>query len=374
MRIVYINNVRIPTEKAHGYAIMKMCEEMSTLGVETSLIVPFRVNPISADPYTYYGIARTFPIRFVHGVDAFRFLGSFPRIAFLTQSMLFLLRLGRENIPKDAVIITRNPEIAWWFGRRGYAVFYDAHNFPETKKRLLAFFLKHISGIIANSTGTEQAFRLAGFPRVLRAQNGVDLKAFSAPAGTRPHDLVSVPGRIAMYVGHLYAWKGVDTVVETARRAHGQGISFVFVGGTEGDMLAYKKKCADMDNVFFLGHKTKPEIPQYMKSADVLLLPNIPVTKESELYTSPIKMFEYMASGVPIVASDLPSVREILNEKNATLVPAGNPDALLVGISRALSDEGGVVAVTAREDVKRYTWSARARDIFAFLRQKQEDL
>jgi glycosyltransferase involved in cell wall biosynthesis len=71
------------------------------------------------------------------------------------------------------------------------------------------------------------------------------------------------------------------------------------------------------------GFKEKQRIPEYQMAADMLVLPNIPSTKESEKYTSPIKMFEYMASGVPIIASDMPSLREVLNDHNATLIPPG---------------------------------------------------
>ena len=107
----------------------------------------------------------------------------------------------------------------------------------------------------------------------------------------------------------------------------------------------------------------------FIKSADVLLLPNIPSTQESTFYTSPIKMFEYMASGVPIVASDLPSIREILNDRNAVLVKAGDASDLLRGITQALNDEKNKFGMQAKKDVQQYTWLARAQNILKFIKQ-----
>ena len=118
-----------------------------------------------------------------------------------------------------------------------------------------------------------------------------------------------------------------------------------------------------LPNVLLLGHKNVKEIPAYLKSADVLLLPNIPISEESIKYTSPVKLAEYMASGVPIVASDMPSMRYILNESNSILVEPANPKALMYGIER-VSDE---ISKQAFIDVQKYTWDKRAERIVDFI-------
>ena len=102
-----------------------------------------------------------------------------------------------------------------------------------------------------------------------------------------------------MYVGHLYKWKGVDTMIEAAKRLKGSNdLLFMFVGGTDQDISQYENivKEKGITNIVFTGHKSHQAIPQYLKAADFLPLPNAPVSEESEKYTSPIKMFEYMAS------------------------------------------------------------------------------
>ena len=83
-----------------------------------------------------------------------------------------------------------------------------------------------------------------------------------------------------------------------------------------------------------------------------------------------MKLFEYMASGVPTIASDVPSLREILNEKNSFLVSPNNPVALAEGVRRILSSprDADTRARTALVDVESYTWDKRAEGMLNFLK------
>jgi len=111
-------------------------------------------------------------------------------------------------------------------------------------------------------------------------------------------------------------------------------------------------------------------IPYYLKSADVLVLPNKKGDVVSEYYTSPLKLFEYMASNVPIVASNLPSIKEILNDENSFLFEANNQDDLLKKINYSLNneEESRIKASKSFEDAKKYTWSERAVSIINFIK------
>ena len=124
-----------------------------------------------------------------------------------------------------------------------------------------------------------------------------------------------------------------------------------------------------LSNVAVLGWKPKAEVPKYLAAADVLILPNIATTRESTEFTSPLKLFEYMASGVPIVASDLPSLREILCEKNAFLTAPGDAQALADTIRRVLTDTQGAQARASRAltEAGRHTWEAHATSVADFM-------
>ena len=145
---------------------------------------------------------------------------------------------------------------------------------------------------------------------------------------------------------------------------------FVFVGGTAEDIKEFKKEAEGLDNVLILGHKPHREIPYFLKAADVLVLPNKTGERLSEKYTSPLKLFEYMASGRPLVASDLSSLREILSEETAILVKSNDPRALAEGLRRALMDMelAESMAKRALDMVQQYSWHRRATSIINFLK------
>ena len=99
----------------------------------------------------------------------------------------------------------------------------------------------------------------------------------------------------------------------------------------------------------------------------IILFPNRP---HYAFYASPLKLFEYMASGRPIIASDLPALREILNDKNALFFEPGNADDLARAIKMLKQSQalGYHLSQQALSDVKEYTWDKRALKILDFIR------
>jgi len=167
------------------------------------------------------------------------------------------------------------------------------------------------------------------------------------------------------YAVHLYPWKGVDLIIEAVTAL--QDTRALIIGGhpQEPDLQRVRDFAAQLDcatRVTFTGLVPPPQVAERLREADVLVLPN-PASAVSDAFTSPLKLFEYMASGRPIVASDLPSIREVLvHERNALLVPPGNPQALTAAIRRLKDDRdlGAALAARALEDVGGYTWEKRA--------------
>ncbi len=114
-------------------------------------------------------------------------------------------------------------------------------------------------------------------------------------------------------------------------------------------------------------------VADYLAAADFLLLPNSASTPLSIRHTSPMKAFEYMAAERPVIASDLPSIREIFqHEVNALLVPPDDPEQLRAAIRRLLDEPQLRVCVSreARRRVEGLTWDHRAGDILEFARRR----
>lgn len=365
MKIIYITNARIPTEKAHGYQICKMCEEFSNIGADVELVIPTRKNYIRKDVFDYYSLKHNFKVRYVKSPD-FLFFDKFFKKAIYLNNLFFLIKSLFLKFQKNDLIYTRSPEIAWLFSLRKHNVFFEAHNWPCSKSWIYKKMLKNVKLLVCNSNGTADHHIKNGLNNVMVCHNGVDLEKFSInfdKSYCKKKIGFSDDDTLVMYVGHLYDWKGADILAKSADFIE-EKIKIVFVGGSDVDIYEYKKKY-NKKNIIFVGKKKHEEIPCYLRAADILVLPNIPISEESVKFTSPIKMFEYMSSGTPIIASNLPSIKEILNKDNSILFNPGNERELSEKIIFCLKNKDIVnkISQKALSDVQNYSWLDRAKKI-----------
>ena len=378
MKFIYINGSRIPTEKAHGLQIMKMCEAFVRKGVEIELWVPKRLNFIKQDPFDYYGVKRIFKIKKIPCIDLVTHFSFFGPIAFWITELSFLffasfyLSRSREDI-----IYTRDKFVVFIFSFFKNNIFFEAHtDIP----RIFLKRLGKIKGIIVITNNLKKIFQDSGIPQdmIIVAPDGVDLEEFTIKETQQEcRKKLDLPlgKKIVLYTGHLYPWKGAGTLLEAAKLSifnyQFSNTLFIFVGGTDKDVDNFRKAAKGLDNVRIVGRRPHKEISYWQRAADVLVLPNPAKYDISKYWTSPMKLFEYMASGKPVVASDLPSSREILNEKNAVLVEPDNQESLAIGIKTVLQNPelAAKISKQAFLDVENYTWSKRADSIIKFIHQ-----
>ncbi|KKS34877.1 MAG: Glycosyl transferase group 1 [Parcubacteria group bacterium GW2011_GWC2_42_12] len=374
MKIIYITNARIPTEKAHGYQIFKMCEEFSNQGAEVELWIPTRDNHIKENNFSFYGVKNNFKIREIKSFDFYIYHKYLGKLSFWLQGSWFVLKLLFIRVDKDVIIYTRNPEIGWIFNLKRYKVIVEVHNWPS-KDRLYRFLIKRSNKIITITNGLKKLFLKNSWPEnnILVAPDGVDLKKFDIKIDKiQAKEKLNLPTnkKIILYCGslYLYGWKGVDIFLAAAGTLPEDYLA-ILVGGESNETAKIKNKYGG-NNLLLVGRKRHEEIPYYLKSADVLVLPNKSGDKISEQYTSPLKLFEYMASGVPIIASALPSLKEILNGKNSFLFKPDDSESLAQGIKKLIQDNNfsQQIARQALLDVKNYTWEKRTRNIIEFIK------
>lgn len=376
MKILYIANIRLPTEKAHGIQIMKMCEAFALAGEEVVLAVPRRFYRLDADPFNYYRAKKNFTIKMLPVIDP-TVLGKWgfwvESFTFGLSSLIFLVAQKRRD---TGYIYTRDPWLALLITHFRACVFLEAH----VMSRHSHTELRRLSGIIAITRGLKRLYCSGedGMPqeKILVAPDGVSPEEFSVslPKNELREELhLPKEKRIILYSGHLYEWKGADALALASRELPDDYCT-VIVGGTKSDVEKFRAKFGNAQNITIEGHKPFALIPKYLAAADVLVLPNSGKHSISEIYTSPMKLFEYMASGVPIVASDLPSIREILNENNASLVAPDSPSALARGIMDIVRDPAGASrkAAQALRDVEKYSWRRRAQSISSFIRENSQ--
>lgn len=223
---------------------------------------------------------------------------------------------------------------------------------------------------ISQTLRKDYVSRGAAPARVHVVPDGVDLDLFAPRAGSvRPADLPA--GRpVALYAGHLYEYKGIPTILAAAEQL--PSVAFALLGGLPEDIRRVQETaaCKGLSNLFVLGARSHAEVPRYLAHADVLLLPPS-AAHPSAQWTSPVKLGEYLASGRPVVASDIPALRDWVDEPAVCWFRADDGASLAEAVSTTLTqraarslDRRSLATLLAR----RLSYPARARAILAHAR------
>lgn len=368
-RIIYILNARWPTSKAYGLQVAKMCEAFVETGVGVTLVVPRRKSHPQVNEQNYresYALRKRLSVVYLFSFDwiVFGFLG---KVLFALQELLFAFRARLFVIGMEGVVYTRDLYTASLFIFTKRPVVLELHNAPRRWSLWQRYILHRLPKIVVISQALAERIRELKIPdtRIMLSPDGYDDRQYQIlPSRMEARYRVHLPEEmpIVLYAGHLFAWKGVDILAHAAPMIDGL---VVFVGGTESDITRMKMRYGMIPNILFIGHRPHSEIPLWLRAADVLILPNRGEEDISRLYTSPLKMFEYMASGTPIVASDLPSIREVLSEKSAILVTPDDPQALARAIQRVVTEPqlASRISECAGELIRNYAWEHRAEKI-----------
>jgi glycosyltransferase involved in cell wall biosynthesis len=170
---------------------------------------------------------------------------------------------------------------------------------------------------------------------------------------------------LIVYTGQLKSMglsKGVPELLNALASLHRRGLDFraVIAGGPDDVKTQFEQSLSDELRLLvqFTGHLPHIKIPTLLTAADVLVYPAPKSTHPFYMRdTSPLKIFEYMAAGKPLVTADLPPIRDVLDESQATFFPAGDADALSKAIMEVLENAASSQkkAKVARVHVEQFT-------------------
>ncbi len=382
-RLLYIANARMPSEKAHGYQMAQMCEAFAQVGAQVTLVVPRRRNTAAElrgvdDIWIYYGVRRNFDLVRLPCLDLIWLLDN--RFAFLLQSLTFGLSL---------LVWLAFQRYDWLFSRDHVVMalltlvtprrkrIYEVHNkFRSARGLRLQRWLLRRSGRVVALTGALAAqLESMGARDVLVAHDGIRPERFeNIPNLSQIRLGLNIgPERfVACYAGRLHSMnlsKGLDVFVEAAAQAG--DVDFLLVGGPAESVAQLRAQWLGLglpaEDFIAVGSVPPGEVPRYLAAADVCLITS-PYHEFFAYETSPMKLFEYMLAERAIIASDLPSTREVVRHgESAHLVPPSDVDALAAALQHLRADPTyrAALAAQAAQDVRAYTWTARARAILA---------
>ncbi len=368
--VFYISNARLPTDKAHGYQIARSVAELQRHGLSVTLLIPRRKNPLGSDIFGYYNLPDTVPTIRLWTIDIIRY---WPRFGFWLQHVTFVGAVILFFIPRrprhflygrDALglLVAKLLNPNW-------PVAYEMHDFPQSHFWFWRIFLHRMNGVVVTNEWKRQQLITKWHivpEKILVARNAIDPEVFFSEFPPSSN----MPWKVG-YLGQLKTKgmeKGVDVILQAA--AGLPAVHFAFIGGTSADVAQYRKESERMKlkNVEFIGQISRAELPARMKELNAVVMP-FPRTYHYEYIMSPVKMFEYMASHRPIIATRLTAITEVLNDANALLIEPDDVSALTNAIRRLARDSKFAqrIADQAFKDVQRYSWSNRSNALVQFL-------
>ncbi len=368
INIKYIVNARIPTDRAYGYAIMKMCAEFSKAGAKLELIVPNKgYDKTKKTPFDFYGIEKLFPIKRISSFDLLAKSMKFGKLFYWLDMLSFLLHLKFSvDLGERDIVYSRDFLVALIFSIDKF-ICLELHDIP-TKNFLFKKAVKRAKLIFVINNALKKSLIEYGVSanKIYVFPSGVDFNDFQIKETKKEAiEKLNLPQDkpLVVYTGQLYGWKGADTLALAAKNM--SGANFVFVGGVEPEITIFKNKYSHTSNIIIKGSAPRKEMPVYTRASDVLVLPNSGKSKISISYTSPLKLFEYMASAKPIVASDLPSIREIVDEGDVVFFKPDDADSLALSLKKVLHDPvlANSMAQRTFQKSKNYSWLERASQI-----------
>jgi glycosyltransferase involved in cell wall biosynthesis len=376
-KLIYITNTRIPSEKANSYQSMQMCNSFAKIYDEVEMWVPNGINtkemePYENNPYKFYGIEKTFDIKRLFTIDYWwihnlnQFIWANTKAISFALSVLVKLVFTKES----NTVFTRD----WYvlkilllgksIGIIKNKIFYEAHKFSD---HLIPNF-KKCDGLVVINNYLKELYEKENIKNIVVAHDGVNFEEYET---ITEYNYTQKDKYTLVYTGNLFAWKGVHSLVDSLKYID-KNVELIIVGGSNEVIDDFKRyiKESGLTNIVLTGHVPKKDTIQYVQKADILFLPNSAKDKMS-FYTSPIKLFEYMAAKRPIIASNLPSICEVLeNKKNAILCEPDNPKDLGNKINWVLENDCTNIVNQAFEDVQKYTWDKRAVNIKEFMENR----
>lgn len=399
MNLIYIANIRLPTEKAHGLQIMQNCEAFAEAGATVRLWAAGRVNTPelrAVDPFAHYGVERRFRIERLPTLDLLPLVpgrsDGIARLVFALQLVSFALAVVLRTLFLRAdVLYSRDPllllALSWIKPRRALA--YEAHSLsPGRISRAIQRRVVRRVGAVFTTTARlrEDLIALgADASSVYVAHDGIRARRFSnLPSRDDARQTLGWQDDafIVGYVGRLQTMdmdKGVGDLVTALATLRNTQIALV--GGPDAMAEALRERWRALrgaEGDFLYAGQVKPDkVPLYLAAFDVCAMP-FPWTTHFAHYASPIKLFEYMAAERAIVASDLPSTAEVVRDgETALLYPPSDVPALTEALRRLRDDAAlrqRLGAAAQAEVMAHYTWAARARMILDCIRSADAPL
>jgi glycosyltransferase involved in cell wall biosynthesis len=368
MKIVYIATSTIPSRSANSIHVMKMCQAFANNGHKVTLVAKIgqETEQHTGDHYSLYGVEKIFVLKRIF-VPKIRVLGI---VYYWFRCMMVILK------QKPDLVYAREIMGSAIAAGLGYATVCERHDTLVDNSYEGAFNWllrnKNLKRLVLISNALKEHIKdlyNVDEELLLVAHDASDM--ISSDKDGLKHLVINKERMQVGYVGHLYKGKGAEVITKLSKVC--SWADFHLIGGNSNDIDHWQNQTLNQSNIYFHGHKSHSVATACMRQFDCLLGPfqkSVSVAGgkgDVAKWMSPLKIFEYMASGKPIICSDLPVLREVMiHKQNALLCPPDNIDAWKDALIQLREDKklGQKLASNAMQNfLNKHTWQKRAEFI-----------
>ena len=344
-----------------------MCQALAMKGHDVCLVYKDspRFSENVTDPFFFYGVKNNFLLKGVR------------RPPFKGGGLLYSWGMNRvinQRKNETDLVFSRDISGALYAIKYGLPLIYETHVIPDSSGQLES--LKKILGyaklisVVILTEGLLKDFKKV-FGQVLNDQKLIVAHDAFTIDNTPPDFRPITKKRIAIgYAGNLYAGKGLEVIGRLAKLL--PQYDFNIAGGEQKDIQYWKNKFS-FKNLKFLGFMPPGALTNFYQAQDILLLPPQKTSlglsgNNIASWMSPMKLFEYMNVGRPIIASSLDVLKEVLtHNENALLADPDDIEEWAKAINLLINDDELTLNLSKkayRSLVEKYTWNKRVEHIF----------
>jgi len=373
--LFYVANIRLPSERAHGIQLVKMCEAFIDSGVELTLIIPRKKQSHIEEIQSYYGLRHHIHVIGLPILDfgQSRLGFNITSLSFMISSFFFLL-FEKVRGKIELIYTIDLDQFSYSLLPLFAPVFIEVHG-SKPSNIFLRFFFGRVRGVIAISQKVRRSIAATykvPEEKIFEQRNGVDVALFESgllQEESRKKAGLKLEGVIFLYSGAFYDWKGLGDIIEAAETVGGE-VSVVMVGGTEGELITATKRSSLPPNIICIAKQKFKNIPLWLRTADYFIISGTRTNYYSFKETSPMKLYEYFTIGRPVIAARTEAIEYMTDEREVMFYEPDNAADLARVMKVAIGRDFTDMKKHAYQKASRFSLKNRAKHIMDFIASK----
>lgn len=358
MKIFYVADTSLNNKSAYSQHVIKMCDGFGQLNLGVNLLLPEIDNKIK---FNY--LKKNF---LLNSYKSFKFLPILnKKISNFLDRLIFGFKVAQNlKNTKNSLILTRSISSSFFLSLYKTHHFLEIHNEQNSFSKFIMINLnfinsKYIKKVIFISDALSKLYNLDK-KKFIILHDATDPKNFS-----KKKKIKNI--KRATYIGSFFKGRGIELIIQLAKKF--KELEFYLYGEQN---MRYR---LNQKNLKFFKHIKYSKVPYILSNSDILLMPyskNVEINAKNintANYCSPLKMFDYLASGKVIISSRLDGICEILNhKKNALIAKDESVETWSDIIKKLIENKFNVrrISYNSIKTAKKYSWKNRAKEIIKY--------